>query len=491
MELKQLVKGTAPEPSSHTASQCLSVSGARDMDTVLSGAMGQLEAYPSHNVLACKVCLPAFKPDIDLDSSKPTQPGVLRYNFNNGTSFPRPITVPREFSRLKDCVKAHLSSKRHLAALEKRDAAAARDAAEAKKRKGACRNSLLAAYFVLKYSLPYVLYENTIVICDMMGANMGDLCHSATQMQRFRGAFAGVILDAVTKHVERAPCVALVADKVTIHRRTVDVTGIITLIPEAPHDSMIQPFVVGSPVVQKHDGDGLAEEWLKTVASVGVKDTRKLSAICTDGQYHGADVPAKFLTKLRVSHPDLAARSEEACVPCLWDGAHLLDLAESSAKKECGWVQVAIDAISRIVKRFSYGKGHEDFLSAGQRIGVKGRGLLLWSETRFSPYAARVVEAFIANIPIFIEVLEDHFRRDGRHRGGRASHPEEDEKEKDLNLLRGNFRYGLWTVWHGKIELSFKHLNTPGCCLKLRACGHAHQQRFFFFASGALIYTLV
>ena len=148
-----LVKGT-PEVSSLDGTRLLAVSGARDLDTLLIGTSGHLVAHPEHDILLCKVCLPNFKPDIDCRADAPKTPGVIRYSFSNGTSFPRPMTVPREFSRLKDTVKCQLTSKGHSKALEERDVAAVRDAEELKKRKGACRNSLLAAYSVMKHSMP-------------------------------------------------------------------------------------------------------------------------------------------------------------------------------------------------------------------------------------------------------------------------------------------------------------------------------------------------
>ena len=65
------------------------------------------------------------------------------------------------------------------------------------------------------------------------GGKMGDLCHSAQQMQRFRKAFSEEVMRCVASHVVSMPCVALVVvvDKVTLTHRTMDVTGIIPIIP--------------------------------------------------------------------------------------------------------------------------------------------------------------------------------------------------------------------------------------------------------------------
>ena len=102
----------------------------------------------------------------------PTTPEVVRYSFSKETSFPRPLTAPRELSRINNPVKAHLKSKRHSQALEKREADhTIREAGEKAQR--AARNSLLAAYSILKRSLLYLYCESSIVMRNMMGPTWG------------------------------------------------------------------------------------------------------------------------------------------------------------------------------------------------------------------------------------------------------------------------------------------------------------------------------
>ena len=289
------------------------------------------------------------------------------------------------------------------------------------------------AYHVIKHSLPRDQYEKLIVLQHENGLDMGDKCHSGMQMPRFRDSFYEVIMSAVAHHVKEAPCVSMIADKVTVNHRTLDVTGIMTIIPEAPAVSF-QSFVVAAPVVTEHDGSSLAREWLDTMSKVGVTDAKKLSAICTDGQYHHNSVPPKFLKKLTSTHPDYAARSEPPSVPCLWDGAHLLDLADSSARAEpnCAWVNDTIDAVTRITKRFSISSKNREILrSVSEELGLPLRGLQLWSETRFSPYAAVVLQAFVTNMPALAAGL-DRLADSSREKATVV-----DQMLADLRLLKG------------------------------------------------------
>ncbi|XP_043231410.1 uncharacterized protein LOC122386354 isoform X2 [Amphibalanus amphitrite] len=446
LEVKQTLKGGQRESrvcaDKDTEAR---INSARDMDSLLEAVSDhRWVAMPDRNIVVCELCVPNMGPEVELDRNKNNVHGICRYTFSAGTSFPRPMTIPKPFTRLKESVKHHIASKRHRDAVEK----AKRDSAHAETRErlrqSACRNSLMAAYHVMKHSLARVMYENTIVLCDLTGSKMGDLCHSGPQMQRFRHAFSDVVLDHVARYVERMPCVGIVADKVTVQHRTVDITGILTLVPEAHCDELIQSFVIGAPVVAHHDGESLAEEWVNTVKRVNIQDTAKIAAVCTDGQYHGADVPAKFLAKLQSSHSDYAARSRSPSVPCLWDNAHLLDLAESSARRELSskWVDDVVDAISRVVKRFSYGKGREVFIAAGKRMGIETRGLLLWSETRFSPHAANVIEAFVTNLPVLAVALEDQLVASCASAGSRTV--QQAEIKQDIKLLKdASFRARL------------------------------------------------
>ena len=98
-------------------------------------------------------------------------------------------------------------------------------------------------------------------------------------MVKARDMFYQPVLTSLSEHVQKQPCVALSAGKATVNKRTVDVTAITTVVPEAPFGSMIQSFVVGAPVAKERDGDGHAQQLRDTVASPGITRTEQLSAI--------------------------------------------------------------------------------------------------------------------------------------------------------------------------------------------------------------------
>ncbi|XP_043200760.1 uncharacterized protein LOC122371027 [Amphibalanus amphitrite] len=220
---------------------------------------------------------------------------------------------------------------------------------------------------------------------------MGNINHSRMMMDTARTAVCQTLLSNLKEHVESQPCVAVLADKVTIARRTVDITAIQTLVPNAEPDHIFQTFVVGAPVVKNHDGEALAADICSTLSEVGVTNTEKIAAVAADGQFHHNGVPQKLARLLE---------SSSGCpIPAVWDQAHLMNLAESDARKHCNsrWVRDTIETVTEVNKMFSIGKGWEDLRRCGEDMGEPVLRPKLWSETRFAAYAAEVFSVFRRN----------------------------------------------------------------------------------------------
>ena len=439
LQLSESMKKTTKQTKSADATVAAGIKGARSLDVILDCA-SVLTCSPETNVIWCETCLPQFSAGHDAGETQLNTVGLFRYDFDLGTNFPKPFHVPRAFSQLKDAIKSHIGGKRHH---ENTTAKTQDDERESRRNASATRigkNVLRVAYQVMKQSLLHLMFEKLVVINHLNGAKMGDLCHSAMQMQKYRKAFSDEVLRCVADHITNSPCVALVADKVTVMHRTIDITAIITVVPEAPAHQLVQSYILAAPVVKDHDGASLAEGWKATANAAGIKTVEKLSAICTDGQYHHNAVPARFLKLLRDSESDYAKRSKVPCVPCLWDGAHLLELADGDARKEAtsAWVSDTVSNISRVNRRFAYGKGREDFLEAGEASGVEVRGILQWSDTRFAPHAANVLQAFMSNIPASIAALKAQLE------SGRLTAALEKEVMEDIKLLEGETVAMLW-----------------------------------------------
>ena len=335
--------------------------------------------------------------------------GIFTYDCEKA-SFSYAENLSAAFRSLKDTVKRHFRSERHARAEEAAKRSEQQSAARSKEAGTVAVRVLRTAYYVLSKSLSQTAFEELIVLQHMNGLNMGNINHSKAFMSQARDMFYQQVITSLTEHVQRQPCVALSADKATVNKRTVDITAITTVVPEAPVGSMIQSFVVGAPVVKERDGDGHAQQLRGTVASLGITRTEQLSAIAADGQVHHNSVPTKLLRAMSVGS------ATPACVPRIWDGAHLMNLADLDARSatSCRWVNETVGSITRVTKRFSLGGGLERLLDAGSEIGCRVLRPRLWSETRFAPYAADVLRTFATNISTMIHALQQHVKNETR-----------------------------------------------------------------------------
>ena len=399
----------------------------RSIETLQAASDHHLVASPDENALYCDVCVTNFTGEL----LKRQAVGTFRYPFQIGSTFSTKDVLPSRFRTLKEAVTRHFTSNKHLSALEKR---AAEQGAEIARKGEAGTIGMRVwrtAFHVLRKSHSQSEFEELIVLQHRNGLDMGNINHSKKVMAKARDLFAEVMLSMLTKHISFQPCISLLADKVTICRRTVDITAVITVIPDALPGQMIQSFVIGAPVVKGHDGESLAEELQGTVSAIGVTSTEKLAAISTDGQYHHARVPEKLMKN--ITRDDPCAPSTPPCVPAVWDEAHLLNLAEDDARKKPTnvWVDGVIDRSSAITKRFSMGKGLEDLLKTEKRIGQKVLRPKTWSYTRFAPHAASVIRVFIHNTRAMVTVLKDRLE-ELDHWTGLAQ-----QLQEDLRCLEG------------------------------------------------------
>ena len=199
-------------------------------------------------------------------------------------------------------------------------------------------------------------FEDLVVMQRRHGLDIGGLNNSTGFIPKFRMQISSVMNMKLKKFFAGKPCVSMCADKVTVAKRTMDLTAIVTIVPEAPKEDMIQAFVVGAPVVKDHSGDGLAKELHDTLLKFGVEHTDQLAAICMDGQYHHQKVPEKLLQRMVLSDERF---STSPCVATLWDGSHLLNLAEHNARsqRDCEWVNETIEIVTSVTKLHSIGKG--------------------------------------------------------------------------------------------------------------------------------------
>ncbi|XP_043241444.1 uncharacterized protein LOC122391500 [Amphibalanus amphitrite] len=305
-----------------------------------------LTQSPDEGLIACSACVPSGA--VRRRGAK----GVFTYDFNLGTSFADGQSLPSSFRHLRAAIRSHFCGLHHgktvLAKKQTDELAKGRFARNA----SAASHVLRTGYFVLKRSLPRASFEDLVVLQAENGTRVGNTNHSSMFVPTMRLQFSTVMTSMLQRFIEQQPCVSMCADKVTVAKRTIDITAVIAVVSGAPAGHMIQSFVVAAPVVKDHSGDGLADELCQSLVKVGVTHPDKLAAICMDGQYHHNRVPEKLLSRLRATDPRF---NTAPSVVVLWDGAHLLNLAEDDARRSngCEWVEKVIAQVTGITKRYT------------------------------------------------------------------------------------------------------------------------------------------
>ena len=390
-----------------------------------------LVTNPGRNVIYCDACVRDLPED---DGRKMV--GVFAYDFQLGTDFPPSTPLPKQFTNLKTNIQHHLKSHIHI----RKEAEAVRrglcDKLDLTEMNTVAERVLRVAYYVLKNSLSAAKFEEILTILHLAGCNVGDKNHSAKMLEKARDEFEAVMRRRITAHVRSQPCVSVMVDKTTLNHRTVDITAIGTIDPEAPDDHMLQTMVIGAPVVVEHDGDAIAREILSTLASVGVTSPSQVAAMAADGQYHHARVTDKLSAAMGARRP--LENTER--IPAVWDGSHLLNLAERDAlnKPTSKWVQDTVQRVTSITKHFTFGQGYEELLASSEK--GKAAAPRLWSETRFAAHAAKVFRGFWHNRDAMEKVLKGRL---SKARGVAA-----DDMLRDLLQLRGGWRtYFLFTAF--------------------------------------------
>ena len=247
---------------------------------------GQLVSVPESNALHCKVCVTEFESGLHaVDGCKTT--GVFKYDFSLGSVFNNLDCLPQQFRNLRSRVRDHFSSDGHQKEEKSQENAAILARGRFNKNQCAAARCIRTGYYVLKNSLPFTSYEELVVLQSEKknGIYMGDLNHSEKYMATLRAQVHSVLRGALARMIATQPCVALMVDKVTLWKRSVDITAIVAAIPGTSNEGtqVMQSFVIGAPVVADASGEALADELAGTLASVGITRSDQPASICSDG----------------------------------------------------------------------------------------------------------------------------------------------------------------------------------------------------------------
>eukprot|EP00959_Pyramimonas_sp_CCMP1952_P120648 2522564-Pyramimonas_sp.AAC.1 len=344
-------------------------------------------------------------------------PGSLKRNdkVNDNSGL---IRTDQPFKVLKRSVQRHLVIDTHKRALN----ILARKADEQKRANNTGIVLARNAFTVVREALPYTAYERLVLEDHLKGLPVGSLNHSRKLMPPLVRAMFSVTVDQfgiflrtpieATKSEHspqgRPPPFSLVADKVTEHRRTGQIMGIIFL-----NEGELKAFMAGDePVNKGHDGPGVAVNLLEVLQPYQITDaqwTQQFTSTGFDGQYLHLNVHEALCTIVGVS---------PKWVGLAWDGSHKLELVLSDCRDNVKGAEddlpsvewdrrVAIE-VSELQVKFRYGKGYEECLVIAKELHTRLYSPSRYCDTRFAQSERKVYKNFCMNLnTVYVKVAKE------------------------------------------------------------------------------------
>lgn len=286
--------------------------------------------------------------------------GKFSYDFSLGDDF-KSNPAPREFSNLKKVLVSHLSSKLHTERVNDRELESKEK--EVFKSRNFNVGSKLGrqAYKILKTSGSYSGYENDVAVLSAQGVDVGTLNHS----RMFAAKFCDSVYSAITEKTQeivneplpatgKPTPVAVIADKITPNRRTMQIVGFHGFVA-----NKFQSLVAGVPALEGEDGIGVTRTMKRGLGNLKIPQNETSSRIvggAFDGEYFHLNVPEHFLNS------ELVSEDARRWYSFQWDPAHIIELAEADSRKSSPSIQTNFDTISSVSKSFSHGKSFRQLL---------------------------------------------------------------------------------------------------------------------------------
>ena len=392
----------------------------RSIDDILS-VYTDFKALYNHNKIVCTVCEESRK-ERAKNGSQDKSPstgdlGVFTYDYERiGYAFNETQPLPREFRNVKSHISRHCMGENHLKSLEY----AEQKQREARKLRAKNAQAGMAcgrlAYKVIYRGRPYSDYPVDVLVEQKNGGTVGDLNHSKIFPRLLLGSVYEEVKQRVTNYMHsplqctgKPPPCGILADKATMKKRTGQITGMVSVFPDAGHEQMMQSLYLSNTIVKEHSGKETAKSLEKVVQEFLDKEklSEQLVAGGFDGQYFHNSVDKYLSHSLNLDNAHFTH-----------DFAHRMQLAEKDARDAGtkvgdktqyyhGFVNKAIKLISEVLSDIRFGKKFERVLEAMEQCpDEKFYKLDTFSTTRFATYSSRVFKAFVLDLKPIVMALE-------------------------------------------------------------------------------------
>jgi hypothetical protein len=206
-------------------------------------------------------------------------------------------------------------------------------------------------------------------------------------------------LQKIDPIIQHRPPFAITFDKVTLLKRSMQVTMMIIMI-----DGQLTPIYLQSPLCKTElSGEELANNCVNVLKSFGLTKAmlqQQLTGCAVDGAYVHMQIN-KHLCK----HIGM----DENWLVTSWDIAHLLELAIGDVQnhKKFNWLQTFNKICASLMKKYSYGKQYELLLEASEVIEEEILQPKSFHAIRFVSSQLRVYETMLRDWSTFYYLQEE------------------------------------------------------------------------------------
>jgi hypothetical protein len=229
--------------------------------------------------------------------------------------------------------------------------------------------------------------------------------HSRWFFEKLRVSMARIMKERVMEYLqtidpitEHRRVFGITFDKVTLLRRSIQVTMIIIMV-----DGQLTPIYLQSPLCKTElSGEELADNCVRVMESFGLTQSilkQQLVGCAADGAYVHLSIGKHLCQRIGM---------KEEWLSISWDGAHLLELAIHDVKKQRTflWLNQFIKICGLIMKKYSYGKQYEQLLETAELIEEDILQPKPFHVTRFVSSEYRVYETMMRDWLTFYELHE-------------------------------------------------------------------------------------
>ena len=173
-ELISLLKKYSRNEVRQPTSRETAFRSARGVPELLAASEGVLAAAASGRSLFCTKCT---KDPTSAPGYPPNTEEVFACSYDIDKTFRYSEQLPTSFRCLKDTIKRHFGSDRHLRAEEAAKRRQNHQLLKDEESGGITMRVLRTAYYVISKSLPHTMFEELVVLQRKNSMNMGDLNH--------------------------------------------------------------------------------------------------------------------------------------------------------------------------------------------------------------------------------------------------------------------------------------------------------------------------